>query len=269
VKRVIKAMNLDEERFVPKQVTWAIAAAKEEGLRPKDMEVRDEQTRVIAQVYDAYEAQCQREGVVDFAELMLRTYELMRDNTGAARALPAALPPCARRRVQDTNRLQYAWLKMFAGLSLRPMLPRCSPSATTTRASTPSAARRSATWRPSSANSRSEQVIKLERNYRSFGNILDAANELIAHNSRRLGKNLRTEAGPGEPVRVHEATSDYAEAQWFVDEAQQLHREGTPRSSIALLYAAMRRAGSWRARSSTPACRTRSTAASASSSAPR
>ena len=80
IKRVIKAMNLDEERYVPKQVTWAIAGAKEEGLRPKDMEVRDEHSRVIAQVYEGYEAQCQREGVVDFAELMLRTYELLRDN---------------------------------------------------------------------------------------------------------------------------------------------------------------------------------------------
>jgi DNA helicase-2/ATP-dependent DNA helicase PcrA len=81
-----------------------------------------------------------------------------------------------------------------------------------------------------------QQVIKLERNYRSFGNILDTANELISRNTRRLGKNLRTEAGPGEPVRVREATSDFAEAQWFVEEAQQLHREGTPRSDIALLY---------------------------------
>ncbi|MEO7007670.1 MAG: 3'-5' exonuclease, partial [Caldimonas sp.] len=81
-----------------------------------------------------------------------------------------------------------------------------------------------------------EQVIKLERNYRSFGNILDAANELISKNTKRLGKNLRTEAGPGELVRVRESTSDYGEAQWFVEEAQQLHREGTPRDSIALLY---------------------------------
>jgi DNA helicase-2/ATP-dependent DNA helicase PcrA len=79
-------------------------------------------------------------------------------------------------------------------------------------------------------------VVKLERNYRSYGNILDAANELIAKNSRRLGKNLRTEAGPGEPVRVNESPSDFAEAQWFVEEAQQLHREGTPRHEIALLY---------------------------------
>jgi DNA helicase-2/ATP-dependent DNA helicase PcrA len=81
-----------------------------------------------------------------------------------------------------------------------------------------------------------EQIIKLERNYRSFGNILDAANELIAHNTNRLGKNLSTEAGPGEPVRVFEATSDFSEAQWFVDEARQLHRDGIARSNIALLY---------------------------------
>src|SRR6218665_2669944 len=80
VKRVIKAMNLDEERFVPKQVTWFIAGSKEDGLRPGDIEVRDEQTRVMVQVYQTYEEQCQREGVVDFAELLLRTYELMRDN---------------------------------------------------------------------------------------------------------------------------------------------------------------------------------------------
>src|SRR5205814_3364659 len=81
-----------------------------------------------------------------------------------------------------------------------------------------------------------DHVIKLERNYRSFGNILDAANELIAKNSRRLGKNLGTEAGPGEPVRVYESTSDYGEAQWFIEEAQQLHRDGIVRSDIALLY---------------------------------
>jgi DNA helicase-2/ATP-dependent DNA helicase PcrA len=81
-----------------------------------------------------------------------------------------------------------------------------------------------------------QQVIKLERNYRSFGNILDAANELISRNSRRLGKNLRTEAGPGEPVRVYESTSDYAEAQWLLDEAQQLHRQGMARKEIAVLY---------------------------------
>ncbi|KZS01067.1 Uncharacterized protein APZ42_002389, partial [Daphnia magna] len=83
---------------------------------------------------------------------------------------------------------------------------------------------------------RVRRLIKLEQNYRSFGHILDSANELIAHNSQRLGKNLRTDAGAGEPLRVFEATSDFAEAQWFLDEAQQLHRGGLARHEVALLY---------------------------------
>jgi DNA helicase-2/ATP-dependent DNA helicase PcrA len=152
VKRVIKSMNLDEERYVPKQVTWAIAGAKEEGLRPKDMEVRDEHSRVIAQVYEGYEAQCQREGVVDFAELMLRTYELMRDNTALREHYQRRFRHILVDEFQDTNRLQYAWLKMFAGRRRR-----SSRSATTTRASMRSAARRSATWRRSSASSGSSR----------------------------------------------------------------------------------------------------------------
>jgi DNA helicase-2/ATP-dependent DNA helicase PcrA len=231
VKRVIKSMNLDEERYVPKQVTWAIAGAKEEGLRPKDMEVRDEHSRVIAQVYEGYEAQCQREGVVDFAELMLRTYELMRDNTALREHYQRRFRHILVDEFQDTNRLQYAWLKMFAG-------PQAAVFAVGDDDQSIYAFRGAQVGNMAAFEREFgvEQVIKLERNYRSFGNILDAANELIAHNARRLGKNLRTEAGPGEPVRVRESTSDYGEAQWFVEEARLLHREGTPRSDIALLY---------------------------------
>jgi len=231
VKRVIKAMNLDEERFVPKQVTWFIAGQKDDGRRPKDVEVRDEQSRVLVQVYQAYEDQCQREGVVDFAELMLRTYELMRDNQALREHYQRRFRHILVDEFQDTNKLQYAWLKVFAG-----------PDAAVFAVGDDDQsiyAFRGAQVGNMAAFEREfkvQQVIKLERNYRSFGNILDTANELISRNTRRLGKNLRTEAGPGEPVRVREATSDFAEAQWFVEEAQQLHREGTPRSDIALLY---------------------------------
>lgn len=236
VKRVIKAMSLDEERYVPKQVTWFIAAQKEDGLRPQHVEVRDEQTRVMVQVYQAYEEQCQREGVVDFAELMLRTYELMRDNAALREHYQRRFRHILVDEFQDTNKLQYAWLKVFAG-------PVSGPNAAAVFAvgddDQSIYAFRGAQVGNMAAFEREfhvERVIKLERNYRSFGNILDAANELISRNAKRLGKNLRTEAGPGEPVRVHEATSDFAEAQWFVEEARQLHREGTPRSDIALLY---------------------------------
>lgn len=231
VKRVIKAMNLDEERFVPKQVTWFIAAQKEDGLRPQHVEVRDEQTRVMVQIYQAYDEQCQREGVVDFAELMLRTYELMRDNAALREHYQRRFRHILVDEFQDTNKLQYAWLKVFAG-------PEAAVFAVGDDDQSIYAFRGAQVGNMAAFERefRVERVIKLERNYRSFGNILDAANELISRNAKRLGKNLRTEAGPGEPVRVHEATSDFAEAQWFVDEARQLHREGTPRSDIALLY---------------------------------
>ena len=234
VKRIMKAMNLDEERHVPKQVTWAIAAAKDDGLRPKDIEVRDEQSRVMVQVYEAYDAQCQREGVVDFAELMLRTYELLRDNTSLREHYQRRFRHILVDEFQDTNKLQYAWLKMFAGPPELGCALFCVGDDDQSIY-----AFRGAQVGNMAAFEREYKVgivIKLERNYRSYGNILDAANELISRNSRRLGKNLRTEAGPGEPVRVHEAPSDFAEAQWFVEEAQQLHREGTPRHEIALLY---------------------------------
>ncbi|HKX42155.1 MAG TPA: UvrD-helicase domain-containing protein [Burkholderiaceae bacterium] len=235
VKRVIKAMNLDEERYVPKNATWFIAGQKEDGIRPAQVEVRDEQTRVFVQVYQAYEEQCQREGVVDFAELMLRTYELMRDNASLREHYQRRFRHILVDEFQDTNKLQYAWLKMFAGA------PGENGNAVFAVGDDDQSiyAFRGAQVGNMSAFEREfrvEQVIKLERNYRSFGNILDAANELISRNAKRLGKNLRTEAGPGEPVRVHEAVSDFGEAQWFVEEAQQLHREGTPRSDIALLY---------------------------------
>ncbi len=243
VKRVVKGMNLDEERFVPKQVTWFIAGAKEEGKRPRDVEIRDEHTRKLIEVYQAYEDQCQREGVVDFAELMLRTYELLRDNDPLREHYQRRFRHVLVDEFQDTNRLQYAWLKMFA----------------------PPPDRADAGWSPAAQQGvfavgdddqsiyafrgarvgnmadfereyRVQRVIKLEQNYRSFGHILDTANELISHNRQRLGKNLRTDAGAGEPVRVFEASSDFAEAQWFLEEAQALHRSGLPRSEIALLY---------------------------------
>ena len=231
VKRVIKAMNLDEERFVPKQVTWFIAGQKEEGLRPKDVEIRDEMTRTMVQVYQGYEEQCQREGVVDFAELMLRTYELMRDNQALREHYQRRFRHVLVDEFQDTNRLQYAWLKMFAG-------PQTAVFAVGDDDQSIYAFRGAQVGNMADFERefKVQQVIKLERNYRSFGNILDAANELISRNTRRLGKNLRTEAGPGEPVRVYEATSDFGEAQWFLEEAQQLHRDGIARSNIALLY---------------------------------
>jgi DNA helicase-2/ATP-dependent DNA helicase PcrA len=235
VKRVIKAMNLDEERFVPKQVSWFISGSKEDGLRPGDVEVRDEQTRKLAQIYERYQAQCEREGVVDFAELMLRSYELLRDNEPLRAHYQHRFRHVLVDEFQDTNKLQYAWLKMFA-----PPGPQTGQSVIAVGDDDQSIyafrGARVGNMADFEREYRVPRIIKLEQNYRSFGHILDAANALISHNSQRLGKNLRTDAGPGEPIRVFESTSDYAEAQWFLEEAQQLHRSGLARSEIALLY---------------------------------
>ncbi len=234
VKRVIKGMNLDEERFVPKQVTWFIGGSKEEGLRPRDVEVRDEQTRKLVEIYQAYEDQCEREGVVDFAELLLRTYELLRDNDPVREHYRRRFRHVLVDEFQDTNKLQYAWLKMLAP----PGTPDQGVFAVGDDDQSIYAFRgaRVGNMADFEREYRVPRIIKLEQNYRSFGHILDSANALIAHNAHRLGKNLRTDAGAGEPVRVYEATSDFAEAQWFLEEAQALHRGGLARSEIALLY---------------------------------
>ena len=231
VKRVVKAMSLDEERFAPKQVSWFIAGAKEEGRRPADIELRDEHTRTLVRIYEAYEAQCQREGTVDFAELMLRTVELMRDNAELREHYRRRFRHILVDEFQDTNKLQYQWLKLFAG-------PGCGVLAVGDDDQSIYAFRGALVGNMADFERefKVRQVIKLEQNYRSHSNILDTANALISRNTRRLGKNLRTDAGAGEPVRVFEATSDFAEAQWFLDEARQLMREGTRRDQIALLY---------------------------------
>jgi DNA helicase-2/ATP-dependent DNA helicase PcrA len=234
VKRVIKAMNLDEERFVPKQVAWFVAGCKEDGQRPRDVAVHDPQTRKMVEVFQAYEDQCQREGVVDFAELMLRSYELLRDNDALREHYQRRFAHVLVDEFQDTNKLQYQWLKLFAppgrtGQSLFAVGDDDQSIYAFRGAQVGNMALFEREYRV-------PQVIKLEQNYRSFGHILDSANALISHNAHRLGKNLRTDAGPGEPVRVLEATSDYAEAQWLLEELQQLHRGGVPRNELALLY---------------------------------
>ena len=235
VKRVIKALKFDEERVVSKQTTWFIAGSKEDGLRPKDIQPRDELGRMQLAVYQAYEDQCQREGVVDFAELMLRTYEIMRDHPEVREHYQRRFKHILVDEFQDTNRLQYLWLKMFAG---NPATTGNSVFAVGDDDQSIYAFRGAQVGNMADFERefRVPQVIKLEQNYRSHGHILDAANTLISQNSRRLGKNLRTDAGQGEPIRIYEASSDFAEAQWVVDEARQFKRDGQPLHEVAVLY---------------------------------
>ena len=240
IKRLCKQFNVDDERFPPKQLMYFIAGCKEDGQRAKDLVARDEEMRKKIEIYALYEEQCQREGVVDFGELMLRSYELLRDNTAVREHYQRRFRHILIDEFQDTNKLQYAWIKMLAGQDADgdASFPGGSVVAVGDDDQSIYAFRgaRVGNMADFVREFRVTHQIKLERNYRSFGNILDSANELISHNSNRLGKNLRTEAGPGEPVRVYESTSDFAEAQWFVDEVKQLVRDGMARKEIALLY---------------------------------
>jgi DNA helicase II / ATP-dependent DNA helicase PcrA len=231
IKRLMKQHNVDDERFPAKELQWFISGAKEEGLRPGAMEVRTEEDRRKVEIFQLYDEQCQREGVVDFAELMLRSYELLRDNDPIREHYRRRFHHILIDEFQDTNKLQYAWIKMFAG-------PQNSVFAVGDDDQSIYAFRGARVGNMADFVNEFQvrHQIKLEQNYRSFSNILDSANALIAHNKTRLGKNLRTNQGPGEPVRVYEAPTDMAEAQWLVEEARQLVRDDVPRHEIAVLY---------------------------------
>jgi DNA helicase II / ATP-dependent DNA helicase PcrA len=250
IKRLCKQFNVDDERYPPKQLMWFIAGCKEDGQRPRDVDAKDPDTRKKIELYALYEEQCQREGVVDFGELMLRSYELLRDNDPVREHYQRRFRHILIDEFQDTNRLQYAWIKMLAGGSntLNVALgadfkPTGNVMAVGDDDQSIYAFRgaRVGNMADFVREFKVEHQIKLEENYRSGSNILDSANELISHNSKRLGKNLRTSQGPGEPVRVVESVSDYAEASWLVDEIKQLVRgDGTEGSvdkkEIAILY---------------------------------
>jgi DNA helicase-2/ATP-dependent DNA helicase PcrA len=239
IKRLCKQFNVDDERFPPKQLQWFIAGCKEDGLRPNAVVAQDPDTRKKIEIYQLYEEQCQREGVVDFGELMLRSYELLRDNAPVREHYQRRFRHILIDEFQDTNKLQYAWIKILAGCGAEGALPDGGAVLAVGDDDQSIYAFRGARVGNMADFVREFDVqhqIKLEQNYRSGSNILDSANELISHNSQRLGKNLRTDQGPGEPVRVVESSSDFAEAQWMVDEMKQLVRDGWARNEIAVLY---------------------------------
>ena len=231
IKRLLKSLNVDDEKYPPRNLMYFINGAKEQGLRAQYVEAHDEYNRKFVELYALYDDQCQREGVVDFAELLLRTYELLSRNQPLREHYQARFRHILVDEFQDTNALQYNWLKLLAG----------SHGAVFAVGDDDQSiyAFRGADVGNMAAFEREfrvENLIKLEQNYRSHGHILDTANALIAHNSKRLGKNLRTDAGHGEPVRIYEASSDLQEAQWLIEEAKSLINDGAARSEIAILY---------------------------------
>ena len=237
IKRLCKQFNVDEDRFPPKQLQWFIAGCKEEGQRPVDVPVRDDETRRKVELYQLYEEQCQREGVVDFGELMLRSYELLRDNAHVREHYRRRFRHVLVDEFQDTNKLQYAWLKLLVGLPGEGGQGAIMAVGDDDQSIYAFRGARVGNMADFVREFGVQHQIKLEQNYRSYSNILDSANHLIGHNKGRLGKTLRTTQGAGEPVRVVEQASDFAEANWVVDEIRQLVKsDGFERKEIALLY---------------------------------
>ena len=231
IKRLMKAANVDEEKFPPRRIAWYINSHKDEGRRAADAEEHDAFSRRMRELYAVYEEQCRKEGVVDFGELLLRCYELLSRNEILRDHYRARFRHILVDEFQDTNRLQYQWLGLLAGGDNAVFAVGDDDQSIY--------AFRGA----SAANMQDLQkdfavgkVIKLEQNYRSHGHILDAANALIEHNRRRLGKNLWTAQSKGEPLRVYEAGTDIDEAGFIVDEVKSLRDEGVRLTEIALLY---------------------------------
>ncbi len=231
IKRLMKAMNVDDEKFPPREVQAFINGNKEQGLRAHEVEAYDPYTRRKVEIFAEYDAQCQREGVVDFSELLLRCHELLARNQPLREHYQARFRHILVDEFQDTNKLQYQWLKLLAGQNNALFAVGDDDQSIY--------AFRGADVGNMQALTRDfhvQNVIKLEQNYRSHGNILDAANALIKNNRTRLGKNLWTAENKGEALRVYEAPTDAEEARFIVDEARELNREGVNFSEMALLY---------------------------------
>jgi len=241
IKRLLKGLKVDDEKYPPKQLQYFIAHAKERGQRAKELSAGDDFQAKMAQLYEAYDEQCQREGVVDFAELLLRSYELLKHNEAIRTHYQERFRHILIDEFQDTNALQYAWLKLLSGHDAsRVNVSGMGSSAVFAVGDDDQSiyAFRGADVENMRLYEKQyhPMMVKLEQNYRSHGHILDTANYLISNNTDRLGKNLRTDAGHGEPVRIYDAPSDHAEAAWLVDEIKALVNSGIKRTEIALLY---------------------------------
>ena len=231
VKRLYKAHNIDDQRFPARALQYFINDAKEQGQRADTVVASDDYTRRQIEHYRLYEATCQREGVVDFAELLLRSFELLTRNEALREHYRGRFRHLLVDEFQDTNLLQYRWLKALAG-------PGSSVFAVGDDDQSIYAFRGAevANMQRFERDFAPVTLIKLEQNYRSLGNILDAANALIANNAARLGKNLWTEAGHGERLVACSAPTDIDEAQFVVDAARGLIEQGVSAQDIALLY---------------------------------
>ena len=233
IKRVIRDLGLDEQRWPAKQAQWFINGQKDEGIRPQGIQASgDLFLATMRSIYEAYEAACARTGVIDFAELLLRALDLWRDNAGLLEHYQRRFRHILVDEFQDTNAVQYAWLRMLAKGGESLMVVGDDDQSIYG-------------WRGAKIENIQQfdsdfadaEIIRLEQNYRSTANILNAANALIANNQGRLGKELRTDVGDGEPLALYAAFNEHDEARYVVETIEDaLRKDGLKRSEIAILY---------------------------------
>jgi DNA helicase-2/ATP-dependent DNA helicase PcrA len=232
IKRIYQALNIDENKWPHKQAQWYINAQKDEGLRSRHIqETADPYVRTMLQIYRAYEEDCQRGGMVDFAEILLRAHELWLNKPHILEHYRQRFPFILVDEFQDTNSVQYAWLRMLAGKESRVTAVGDDDQSIYG-------------WRGAkieniqrfSQDFADTHIYRLEQNYRSTGNILNAANAVIKHNYGRLGKELWTEGDKGEPISLYAAYNEQDEARFIVERIQDWTRKGHPKNSVAILY---------------------------------
>lgn len=231
IRRLFKSLNYDESQFTPRDMQHYINSCKEQGLRADACPAQTKIEQHMREFYAQYQQQCEREGVVDFAELLLRAYELLQNNSILRQHYQERFKHLLVDEFQDTNPLQYAWLTLLAGENSSIFAVGDDDQSIYAFRG----ADVSNMYRFEQDYAR-DHVIRLEQNYRSSGHILDAANQLIAGNQTRLGKKLWTDAGQGEPISLQVLDTDQLEAQWVLDEIQKLLDAGTAAQEIAVLY---------------------------------
>ncbi len=233
IKRVIRELGLDEQRWPARQAQWFINGQKDEGLRPQHIQAGgDLFLATMRSIYEAYEQACERAGVIDFSELLLRALDLWRDHPGLLEHYQRRFRHLLVDEFQDTNAVQYAWLRLLAGKDGGSLMAVGDDDQSIYG------------WRGAkienihqyTADFPDAEMIRLEQNYRSTGGILKAANALIANNSGRLGKELWTDLGEGEPLTLYAAYNEHDEARYVVETIESLIKQGNSRNDMAILY---------------------------------
>ncbi|WP_194788683.1 DNA helicase II [Pseudomonas sp. UFMG81] len=232
IKRVMREMGLDEQKWPARQAQWFINGQKDEGLRPRHIQAGgDLYLSTMRDIYAAYEQACERAGVIDFAELLLRALDLWRDQPGLLEHYQRRFRHILVDEFQDTNAVQYAWLRLLgAGGDSLMAVGDDDQSIYGWRGAKIENIHQYTSDFPDA------EMIRLEQNYRSTGGILKAANALIANNSGRLGKELWTDMGEGEPLTLYAAYNEHDEARYVVETIESLIKQGNARNEIAILY---------------------------------